>query len=269
MGAAQTNPALRAKFSELVAWGWAGGPAPSVTVTLPTTLPSLPGSAPVTTGVPGAAADPAAIDKSLSTLSALPVQARVKDESYDRDCTPGHACSFGAAWTDDQSAPDGHNGCGTRDDMLKKSLANPVLKTGSRCTVVAGTLTADPYTGVTVVFAKAQADAVQIDHVVPLALAYDQGANAWPMDKRKAFANDTALNLVVTAGPVNNFKSDMTAAEWLKAVQPPDKTMQVVMTDPNRRCAYGVKYVSVMAAYGLPITPEDKTALATAFGACR
>lgn len=267
MGAAQTNPALRAKFSELVAWGWAGGPAPSVTVTLPTTLPALPAPGPVTTGSAGATVDPAAIDKALTTLSTLPVKSRIKDETYDRSCKVGHACSFGAAWTDDQSAPAGHNGCGTRDDVLKEQLSGPVLKAGSRCTVVAGTLTADPYTGASVTFVPG--DAVQIDHVVPLALAYDQGANAWPLDKRKAFANDTALNLLATAGPVNNFKSDMTAAEWLKAVQPPDKTMQVVMTDPNRRCAFGVKYVSVMAAYGLPITPEDKAALTTAFGACR
>lgn len=268
--AVQTNATVRAKVGELVAWGWNGGPAPTVTVTTPTALPSLPplpGSLPSNTA-PVLSVDPVRLDQALATLNALPVRERVKDQAYDRSCSPGHACSFGPAWSDDQSAPDGHNGCGTRDDVLKEQLVSPALKDGSRCVVVAGALT-DPYTGATVQFAKAQADAVQIDHVYPLSLAFDQGANTWGLDKRMAFANDTALNLLVTAGPVNNFKSDMTAAQWLTAKQPANKTTQVIMTDPGRKCFYGTKYVAVAAAYGLPITPADKTALTAAFAACR
>jgi HNH endonuclease len=60
----------------------------------------------------------------------------------------------------------------------------------SRC-VVAGTLD-DPYSGARIEFRRAHADAVEINHVVPLAYA-------WTLDARMAFANDEALNLLVVA----------------------------------------------------------------------
>lgn len=258
----QSNAALRSKIVELADWGWRGGPAPTVTFDQPTALPALPEA-------PKFAVDTGTITKATETLNGLQVKARVKDAAYDRSCSPGHACSFGPAWTDDQTAPDGHNGCGTRDDVLRKQLDGPALKAGSRCVVVSGTLLADPYTGARVEFTKAAADVVQIDHVYPLALAFDMGASGWSLDKRQAFANDTALNLLAVSGPVNNFKSDKTASEWLSAVQPAGKSTQLTMTDPGRRCAFAAKYVGVAAAYGLPVTPSDKTALAAAFAACR
>jgi hypothetical protein len=78
---------------------------------------------------------------------------------YQRSCGPGQACSFGAAWTDDQDAVDGHNGCSTRDDVLAAQLRNVTRRAGSRCVVVAGILT-DPYTGATITFSKSEADLV-------------------------------------------------------------------------------------------------------------
>jgi len=46
----------------------------------------------------------------------------------------------------------------------------------SRCVVIAGTLLADPYTGRWIEFRKATAARVQIDHLYPLARAWDMGA---------------------------------------------------------------------------------------------
>jgi HNH endonuclease len=54
----------------------------------------------------------------------------------------------------------------------------------------------DPYSGARIEFRKAQADEVQIDHVVPLAYAWDMGASAWTLEARMAFASSQALNLV-------------------------------------------------------------------------
>ena len=41
---------------------------------------------------------------------------------YDRDCGPGDGCVFGTEWSDDTDAPQGHNGCDTRNDVLAASL---------------------------------------------------------------------------------------------------------------------------------------------------
>jgi hypothetical protein len=58
-----------------------------------------------------------------------------------------------------------------------------VFAEGSGCVVVSGTLH-DPYTGTFIPFSKADASAVQIDHLYPLAQAYDMGAAGWSQDRR-------------------------------------------------------------------------------------
>ena len=58
----------------------------------------------------------------LDQLRVLP--ARPHRPGYQRGCAPGQACSFGPAWTDDTAAPGGHNGCDTRDDVLRAQLAD-------------------------------------------------------------------------------------------------------------------------------------------------
>ena len=81
------------------------------------------------------------------------------------------------------------------------------------CVVIAGVLD-DPYTGATVTFEKADAAEVPIDHVVPLAAAWVQGAAAWPAEQRQAFANDLN-NLMATTREENSAKGDSTADEWV------------------------------------------------------
>lgn len=59
----------------------------------------------------------------------------------------------------------------TRNDVLKIQLVDVAFKPGTRdCKVIAGTLH-DPYTGTTIEFEKANASAVQIDHVLSAALS--------------------------------------------------------------------------------------------------
>ena len=81
--------------------------------------------------------------------------------------------------------------------------------------MIAGVLD-DPYTGASVVFEKADAAEVPIDHVVPLAAAWVQGAAAWPIEQRQAFANDLT-NLMATTRAENSAKGDSTADEWVPA----------------------------------------------------
>lgn len=162
---------------------------------------------------------------------------------YDRDCGSGHACSFGPAWTDDVEVADGHNGCGTRDDILGRDLTDVRHRPGTHdCVVLAGTLV-DPYTGTRIAFRKEHATEVGIDHIIPLARAWDLGASTWPAERRRDFANDPR-NLLAVSGPANSSKGDQGPGEWLPI-------------NAAYRCEYLARYMVVAAAYDLPITQAD------------
>lgn len=191
--------------------------------------------------------------RQLDQLHVLP--ARPHHPGYQRACGRGQACDFGPAWTDDTTAPGGHNGCSTRDDVLAAQLADVAHRSGSRCVVVAGVLH-DPYTGQTIPFTKRHASAVQIDHIVPLALAWDLGAYAWRQSERDAYANDERLVLLAVSGAANDAKGDSGPSNWM----PPSTAY---------RAAYAERFVAVLAAYHLPVTAADKAALTKALKGTR
>ncbi len=179
----------------------------------------------------------------LAVLETLPVKGRAPRTGYDRS-------SFGQAWLDADA-----NGCDTRNDVLRRDLADTTLEDGSLCLVAAGTL-AEPYTGRTVEFRRgaATSGAVQIDHVVALGNAWQTGARQLTDVQRQSLANDP-LNLLAVDGPANKEKSDADAASWL----PPSKSF---------RCQYVARQVSVKAAYRLWVTPAEKAAMARVLGPC-
>jgi hypothetical protein len=211
------------------------------------------GTDPTVPSKPPTAAGTAAALRQLDTLHVIP--ARPPRPGYQRGCGRGQACSFGPAWTDNTRAPGGHNGCDTRNDILRGQLTDVTYLPGSRCVVVAGVLH-DPYTGHTIHFAKAHASAVQIDHLVPLALAWDLGANAWPQAQREAFANDEQLVLLAVSGAANDAKGDSGPGEWM----PPNRSY---------RATYAERFIAVLAHYRLAVTAADKTALTNALRSSR
>lgn len=176
------------------------------------------------------------------------VDQRPHPGGYERGCKSGQACVFGPAWSDDQDAPMGHDGCDTRNNVLAQDLSEPTFKPGTRdCVVLSGVMT-DPYSGDRIEFDRGQANAVQIDHVYPLAAAWDFGANTWPPSVRLRFANDTELNLMAVKGSENQSKGDSTPGQWL----PPN---------PAYHCFYAWKYLNVAVSYRLPISRADFAAL--------
>ncbi|QCW51264.1 HNH endonuclease [Nocardioides dongxiaopingii] len=195
----------------------AGGPAPSPT--------------------PGA-------DRTRELLGLVRVVARRPDvPGYDRECGADGGCVFGTEWSDDTDAPDGHNGCDTRNDVLGASLRDVRYSERSPdCDVVAGTLD-DPYTGARIDYAT-EGSQIHVDHLFPLAAAWDLGAAGWTPAQRARFANDTALELVAVDGTANLQKGDSTPASWL----PPAKAY---------RCTYVTSYLEVAHAYDLAITDAD------------
>lgn len=191
----------------------------------------------------------------LRLLRQAQVLARQPDiPGYDRSCSPGDGCSFGPAWTDDSNAPDAHNGCDTRNDVLRAQLRQVVVDADTRgCEAVSGILD-DPYTGQSMDFASQHA-VIHIDHVFPLAAAWDLGAAGWTQEERTTFANDTSIELLAVDASSNMSKSDSTPASWL----PPSKTY---------RCEYVVRYLRVAQGYALAITRADVTVISHVAAAC-
>ena len=196
--------------------------------------------------VPAGTLDPAA---AAAALAALPVAEKTSLEGYERGCGEGEGCVFGPAWSDVD-----RNGCDQRNDVLHRDLTDVQVREGTQgCVVIAGVLD-DPYTGETVPFEKATAAEVPIDHVVPLAAAWVQGAAAWSDDQRELFANDLA-NLMATTRSENSSKGDSTADEWAPA-------------DPSYACSYATVVITVKSGYGLSVTPAESGALESLLATC-
>jgi hypothetical protein len=217
------------------AWPWVAG--------------LLPGARPVVgnTLMPSSAAE---IAKAREVLDKLPVVARPGTSSDYR------RAAFGDAWTD----TDG-NGCNQRDDVLLRDVVASAPHTAGRqrgCDhdMLAGTWI-DPYTGaaITLTDAKqpAQAESVQIDHVVPLLVAWRYGAGTWTPEVRQRFANDLS-NLVAAGGASNQAKGGSDAAQWRPTAA--------------AQCGYAVRYVLVKDSYRLPTDATEKGALSGMLQTC-
>jgi Protein of unknown function (DUF1524) len=192
-----------------------------------------PGLAPITSASDKAAA--------RALIEKIATKGRGPKTGYSRD-------QFGYAWMD--SAPGGvpysHNGCDTRDDVLKRDGQDLTYRSGSDC-VVATMKLLDPYSGKMMDWTKTHATTVQIDHVMPLSYDWQMGAAQWTKGQREEIANDP-LNLMSVDGPANEAKGDSGAASWL----PPDTRI---------RCSYSVRIAQVSLKYHLPVTAPDKKAM--------
>nr|WP_037812495.1 HNH endonuclease family protein [Streptomyces sp. SID8354] len=176
-----------------------------------------------------------------SALGSLAVKRPGTKDGYARD-------RFGSAWAD----TDG-NGCGTRDDILKRDLRGTAFRDAKKCVVVSGTLPKDPYTGKSLRYQRGRS-AVDIDHVVALSDAWQTGARQWPARKRVALANDP-LNLIAVEASANRSKSDGDAADWLPSYA-------------GYRCTYVARQVAVKQKYGLWVTRAEQAAMAKVLDSC-
>jgi len=182
-------------------------------------------------------ADIAAAKKAVGDL---PAKGRAPLTDYSRE-------AFGVPWSDTND-----NGCDTRNDILRRDLTNTLV---DDCIVMSGSLE-DPYSGDRIRFVRGPVTSldVQIDHVVPLANAWQTGASYWPAAKRERFANDRR-NLLAVRGDLNLQKSDGDAATWL----PPRKAF---------RCEYVAIQVLTKQRYELWVTPAEKAAMQRILDRC-
>lgn len=197
----------------------------------------------VTSSYPTTSRIVAPASPALTKLNALPIKGRAPKTHFGR-------ALFGDPWTDDVTVEGGHNGCDTRNDILRRDLAGVGFKPGRKaCTVLSGTLN-DPYTGETILFQRGPGSSsqVQVDHVVPLLDAWQKGAQDWDYMTRRNFANDP-INLQTTTAAANREKGSGDAATWL----PPNKSY---------RCTYASRIIEVKARYGVWVTQAERDALA-------
>ena len=151
--------------------------------------------------------------------------------------------------------PGGHDGCDTRNDILARDLTEVVTRPGTDdCVVLSGVLV-DPYSRIRFDFVRGESpQPVQIDHVFPLAAAWDRGASTWTADRRRDFANDPA-ELLATVASVNAGKGARTPADWRP-------------TSHDGGCRYARQFTQVAVAYELAVTPADATALGELLRGC-
>ncbi|MBL1104708.1 HNH endonuclease [Streptomyces sp. 5-8] len=139
--------------------------------------------------------------------------------------------------------------CNTREWILKRDGSNVV--TNSACTATSGSWYS-PYDGAT----WTAASDLDIDHLVPLAEAWDSGASKWTTAQRQAFANDvTHPQLLAVTDNVNQAKGDQDPATWM-----PSRTAY--------RCTYVRAWVQVKYYYDLSVDSAEKSALTNYLASC-
>ncbi|MFE0253219.1 HNH endonuclease family protein [Streptomyces sp. NPDC059010] len=154
---------------------------------------------------------------------------------YDRDLFPHWITQSGS--------------CNTREVVLKRDGTDVVQD--SSCAAVSGSWYS-VYDGAT----WTAASDLDIDHLVPLAEAWDSGADSWTTARRQSFANDlTRPQLIAVTDNVNQAKGDQDPAQWM-----PSRTAY--------RCTYVRAWVQVKYYYGLSVDSAEKSALTNYLASC-
>ena len=221
------DPVTRGQLAAFF-WRYKGKPAVTIDPAHPTTPPCI------------QQVDGPTTDSSVTALELLDgLVVAVEDRSgYDR--------SLFAHWSDLDS-----DGCDTRQEVLTVESVVAV-STSDGCRVSSGEWLS-LFDGVTVT----DPSALDIDHLIPLAEAWDSGASQWDAPTRKAFANDQDDDraLIAVTASSNRSKSDRDPAGWL----PPATSYQ---------CTYSADWVAMKTRWSLSIDTAEKTALLGLLGGC-
>ena len=143
------------------------------------------------------------------------------------------------------------NGCDTRREVLIQESLTAVT-VGAGCDISGGTWTS-LYDG----FTSSDPSDFDIDHMVPLAEAWDSGAGIWSDSRRRDFANDlsSSYSLIAVSSSSNRSKSDGDPADWL----PPDSTYV---------CEYVQQWVSVKQQWDLSVDEVEARTLDEVLARC-
>ncbi|MFJ4836214.1 HNH endonuclease family protein [Streptomyces sp. NPDC088747] len=176
----------------------------------------------------------------------LPVRDALKSLLIRDESRTGYERSKFRHWTDAD-----RDGCNARMEVLLEEAVN-APEQGLNCTLTGGLWYSaydDAY------FDSARK--LDVDHLVPLAEAWDSGASGWNTKEREAYANDlhdTRALIAVSAGS-NRSKSDQDPSTWV----PPYE---------GYRCRYVSDWVADKTRYRLAVDPSEEAALSEMLTRC-
>jgi uncharacterized protein DUF1524 len=178
-----------------------------------------------------------------ATYSA-PLDRAIADLTVGTEVRTGYARSLFPHWVD----ADG-DGCSTRSEVLIQEADDPV-NVGSGCSLSGGRWFSY-YDRVS----WTDSGRIDIDHLVPLAEAWDSGARSWTTATRQAYANDLgdSRTLVGVTDSVNQSKGDQDPREWMPTYD---------------KCRYLREWVAVKHRWGLSVDTAEKTALGSLSSGC-
>ncbi|AVI00030.1 HNH endonuclease (plasmid) [Streptomyces sp. WAC00288] len=143
------------------------------------------------------------------------------------------------------------DGCNTRNEaLLAEAVQEPAVAAGCK---LSGGKWLSYYDGVEV----GEAGKLDIDHMVPLAEAWDSGANTWGAKRREAYANDqgAAASLVAVTARTNRSKADQDPATWMPPL-------------PDAHCRYIGEWTATKLRWGLTVDQTESEALKVYAEAC-
>ncbi|RSS57480.1 HNH endonuclease family protein [Streptomyces sp. WAC01280] len=146
---------------------------------------------------------------------------------------------------------DAGDGCNTRNEvLLAEAIEAPAVAAGCK---LSGGLWSSYYDGQEV----NDPAKLDIDHMVPLAEAWDSGASAWTAARREAYANDqdAATSLVAVTARTNRSKADQDPAQWMPPL-------------PDGHCRYVSEWVATKLRWGLAVDQGEADALKVYAEAC-
>ena len=136
------------------------------------------------------------------------------------------------------------NGCDSRKAVIiSEAVIKPVVEKGC---VIKGGEWFSIYDNVKV----SDAGKLDVDHMGPLAEAWDSGASAWDDKKRELYANDQtdSRHLIAVTGASNRSKSDRDPAEWMP-------------TNTTYACEYISNWVSIKIRWSLSVDEKELAAI--------
>lgn len=182
------------------------------------------------------------------SIQDLEVAPENKDGGYDRELFPH--------WSDSQENP----ACNMRWMTLYNQSPNREWHDEGTCTIAESVYWVDPYgvedpdTGEVTNLQSPDPSDFDIDHVVALEAVWASGGDTMSEEQREAIANDP-INLVVTDASANRSKGSQRADTYL----PPD---------PEFRCEYVQRYVTIKDNYDLTVTQAEFDRLSEEWSAC-
>ncbi|MBO8189247.1 HNH endonuclease family protein [Streptomyces spirodelae] len=197
---------------------------------------------PLLTAAAPAVAEPASGRQAVD----LPVVQAIEALPVEKESRAGYKRSKFRHWVDTD-----RDGCNTRQEVLIEE-ATEEPRVGPGCSLTDGewfsyydAKTTDNPRG------------LDIDHMVPLAEAWDSGASAWDAKKRERYANDldSPRSLVAVTARENRQKADKDPAGWW-------------VPAASASCQYLSDWVATKTRWQLALDQAEKNALGKRAAAC-